>query len=132
MAEAKAPAARPLSPHLQIYRPSWTMMMSIAHRITGAANYFGAALVAIWLVAMASGSGPFDWVQDLFGSFIGQVILFGYTWSLIHHMLGGVRHLVWDFGHGMEPVQRFAMARLTLFASVPLTIAIWIVAYLMA
>ena len=132
MAEAKAPAARPLSPHLMIYRPSWTMVMSIVHRVTGAANYFGAALVAIWFVAMASGPGPFETAQDFFGSIIGQLILFGYTWSLMHHMIGGVRHLVWDFGHGMEPGQRFAMARFTLFASVPLTVAIWIVAYLMA
>ncbi|CAA9323614.1 MAG: Succinate dehydrogenase cytochrome b-556 subunit [uncultured Microvirga sp.] len=132
MAEAKAPAARPLSPHLQIYRLGWTMMMSIVHRITGAANYFGAALVAIWLVAMASGPGAFETAQDLFGSIIGRLILFGYTWSLMHHMIGGVRHLVWDFGHGLEPGERFAMARFTLFASVPLTVAIWIVAYLMA
>jgi succinate dehydrogenase / fumarate reductase cytochrome b subunit len=132
MAEAKAPAARPLSPHLMIYRMSWTMVMSIVHRITGAANYFGAALVAIWFVAMASGPGAYETAQNLFGSFLGQLILFGYTWSLMHHMIGGVRHLVWDFGHGMEPGQRFAMARFTLFASVPLTIAIWIVAYLMA
>jgi len=132
MAEAKAPAARPLSPHLMIYRMSWTMVMSIVHRVTGAANYFGAALVAIWFVAMASGPGAYETAQNLFGSFLGQLILFGYTWSLMHHMIGGVRHLVWDFGHGMEPGQRFAMARFTLFASVPLTIAIWIVAYLMA
>lgn len=132
MAEAKAPAARPLSPHLQIYRLSWTMAMSIVHRITGAANYFGAALVAIWFVAMASGAGAFGTAQDFFGSILGQLILFGYTWSLMHHMIGGVRHLVWDFGNGMEPGQRFAMARYTLFASVPLTIAIWIVAYWMA
>lgn len=132
MAEAKAPAARPLSPHLQIYRLSWTMVMSIVHRVTGAANYFGAALVALWFVAMASGFGPYERAQDFFGSFIGRLILFGYTWSLMHHMIGGVRHLVWDFGHGMEPGQRFAMARFTLFASIPLTIAIWIVGYLMA
>lgn len=131
MSQAKL-TPRPLSPHLQVYRLSWTMVMSIVHRITGAANYFGAALVALWFVAMASGYGPYDTAQAFFGSFIGRLVLFGYTWSLIHHMIGGVRHLVWDFGHGMEPGERFAMARFTLFASVPLTIAIWIVAFLMA
>jgi succinate dehydrogenase / fumarate reductase cytochrome b subunit len=122
---------RPLSPHLTIYRLSWTMVMSIVHRITGAANYFGAALVAIWLVAMASGPRAYDNVRWLFGSWLGLIILFGYTWSLVHHMLGGVRHLVWDFGHGMEPGRRFAMARYTLFASIPLTLLIWIVVFLM-
>jgi succinate dehydrogenase / fumarate reductase, cytochrome b subunit len=130
MAQAKL-QDRPLSPHLQIYRLSWTMAMSIVHRVTGAANYFGAALVAVWLVAMASGPRSFDKVQWFFGSWLGLLILFGYTWSLIHHMLGGVRHLVWDFGHGMGPGERFAMARFTLYASVPLTILIWIVAFAM-
>ena len=130
MAEAKV-APRPLSPHLQIYRWSWTMAMSIVHRITGAANYFGAALVAVWLVAMASGPEAYAGVSWLFGSWLGLLVLFGYTWSLVHHMLGGVRHLVWDFGHGMEPGTRFAMARYTLFASVPLTVLIWIVAFVM-
>jgi succinate dehydrogenase / fumarate reductase cytochrome b subunit len=120
---------RPLSPHLSVYRLSWTMAMSIVHRITGAANYCGAALVAVWLVALASGPAAYAWVSWFFGSWPGLLILFGYTWSLVHHMLGGVRHLVWDFGHGMEPGTRFAMARWTLIASVPLTVLIWIVAF---
>ena len=131
MAEAKPPAARPLSPHLGIYRLSWTMAMSIVHRITGGALYFGTALLAIWLVALASGSGAFDAVQGFFGSWFGMLILFGYTWTLMHHMLGGVRHLIWDFGHGMEPAQRVWMARLTLIGSVALTLLIWIAALLL-
>jgi succinate dehydrogenase / fumarate reductase cytochrome b subunit len=118
MAEAKV-APRPLSPHLQIYRWSWTMAMSVAHRITGLALYGGIALFAIWLVALASGPSAFDNVQ-----------WFGYTWILMHHMLGGVRHLVWDFGHGMEAAQRINMARFTLVGSVALTLAIWVVAFI--
>jgi succinate dehydrogenase / fumarate reductase cytochrome b subunit len=129
MAEAKARIERPLSPHLQIYRWSWTMAMSIFHRVTGTANYVGTVLVAVWLLAMATGPGAYDAVQGFFGSIIGRLILFGYTWSLMHHMLGGIRHLIWDFGHGMEPGTRFAMARLTLIGSVVLTLAIWAVAY---
>jgi len=124
MAEAKL-APRPLSPHLQIYRWSWTMAMSVAHRITGTALYIGIALLAIWLVALASGPRAFEAVQGLFGSPLGYLILFGYTGVLMHHMLGGVRHLVWDFGHGMEPAQRVNMARFTLVGSVTLTILIW-------
>lgn len=130
MAEAKV-APRPLSPHLQIYRWSWTMAMSIFHRVTGGALYFGIALFAVWLVALASGPRAFEAVQGFFGSPLGILILFAYTWVLLHHMIGGVRHLVWDFGHGMEPAQRINMARFTLVGSIVLTALIWAVAYFM-
>ena len=129
MADAKA--ERPLSPHLQIYRWTWTMTMSIFHRVTGVANYLGTILVAVWLLAMATSPRAYELVQSFFGSIIGRLILFGYTWSLMHHMLGGVRHLVWDFGRGLEPGTRMNMARFTLIGSVTLTLIIWIVAYLM-
>jgi succinate dehydrogenase / fumarate reductase cytochrome b subunit len=128
MAEAKV-APRPLSPHLQIYRCSWTMAMSIFHRITGGALSFGIALFAIWLVALASGPRAFEAVQGLFGSPLGLLVLFAYTWVLLHHMIGGVRHLIWDFGYGMEPVQRLNMARFTPVASTILTVLIWVVAF---
>ncbi len=129
MAEVKAGIERPLSPHLQIYRWAWTMTMSIFHRVTGSANYFGTVLVAVWLLAMATSPAAYDRVQWFFGTFLGRLILFGYTWSLIHHMLGGVRHLVWDFGYGMEPGTRMDMARFTLIGSVVLTVLIWVLAY---
>ena len=130
MAEVKAPAPRPLSPHLQIYRWSWTMAMSIFHRATGSALYIGTALLAIWFVALASGPRAFYAVQWFFGSPLGILILFGYTWALMHHMLGGVRHLIWDFGHGFGP-ERLSMARFTLIGSIVLTLVIWIVAFLL-
>lgn len=128
MAEARAqtrPVSRPLSPHLQIYRWTWTMAMSVVHRITGIGLYAGTALLAIWLLAMASGPEAYDRVSWFFGTPIGLLLIFGYTWVLIHHMLGGIRHLVWDFGHGMEPGMRIQMARFTLFGSVVLTVLIW-------
>jgi succinate dehydrogenase / fumarate reductase, cytochrome b subunit len=131
MAEVKAPAPRPLSPHLQIYGWSWTMAMSVVHRLTGAALYVGILLFAIWLLALASGPRAYGAVAWFFGSPIGLLVLFGYSWTLVHHMLGGVRHLVWDFGYGMEPATRIAMARYTLVASVALTLAIWVVALLL-
>ena len=107
------------------------MAMSVAHRITGVALYGGIAMFAIWLVALASGPDAFEEVQELFGSPLGILVLFGYTWILLHHMFGGVRHLVWDFGHGMEPEQRINMARLTLVGSVALTLLIWVLALLL-
>ncbi len=130
MAEADARIERPLSPHLQIYRWSWTMAMSIFHRVTGTANYLGTILVAVWLLAMATSAAAYDQVQWFFGTIIGRLILFGYTWSLMHHMLGGVRHLVWDFGYGMEPGTRMNMARFTLLGSITLTLLIWVLGYI--
>ena len=94
MAEAKVPAKRPLSPHLTIYRPMLSMMMSIVHRITGAALYFGTLLLVWWLLAAASGPTAYAAFQSAAASFIGRIVVFGYTWALIHHMLGGMRYLI--------------------------------------
>lgn len=127
MSEAKS-TPRPLSPHLQIYRWTWTMAMSVFHRATGTALYFGIALFAIWLVALAAGPRAFNAVQWFFGSPLRLLILFGYTWVLMHHMLGGIRHFICDLGYGMGS-ERMAMARFTLIASIALTLAIWVVAF---
>ncbi len=104
--ERRHSTRRPLSPHLQIYTPMLTMMMSIVHRITGAALYFGMLLLAWWLIAAASGPNAYANVEWFMGSLIGRLILFGYTWALLHHMLGGIRHLIWDTLHGFEPAER--------------------------
>lgn len=119
--------ARPLSPHLQVYRLIPTMLMSIVHRITGAALYFGTILVAWWLIAAATSEAAFDTVSAVYGSWIGRLILFGYTWALMHHMLGGVRHLLWDSGSFMEKHTATRLAWATLAGSVTLTLLIWIV-----
>jgi len=130
MAETKAPAQRPLSPHLQIYRVTMTMAMSIAHRITGAALYFGTLLLAWWLIATASGPNGYASVEWFLGTIIGRLILFGYAWALLHHMLGGIRHLIWDTGRGLGPGDRDLLAAATLFGSIVLTILLWILGYL--
>ena len=129
MAETRAPVQRPISPHLSIYKPMLTMMMSIAHRITGAALYFGTLLLVWWLIAVSSGPNAYAKVQWFMGTWIGRLILFGYTWALIHHMLGGIRHLIWDTIHLLEPGERDWVARATLLGSVTLTILIWLFMY---
>jgi succinate dehydrogenase / fumarate reductase cytochrome b subunit len=122
-----APVARPLSPHLQIYKPMLTMMMSIVHRITGGALYFGTAIMAWWLIAAASGPNPYSNFEWFAGSIIGKLVLLGYTWALIHHMLGGIRHLIWDVGHGFGPQEREWMTVATLVGSIGLTIVLWVI-----
>jgi succinate dehydrogenase / fumarate reductase cytochrome b subunit len=135
MAERKAVGPsrveRPLSPHLQIYSPLINMVMSILHRITGAALYFGTILLSWWLIAAAIGPQYFDFVNGLFGTVFGKLILFGYTWALMHHMLGGIRHLIWDTGRGFELATVDALCWATIVGSASLTVVIWIVAYVL-
>ncbi|MEM7299584.1 MAG: succinate dehydrogenase, cytochrome b556 subunit [Pseudomonadota bacterium] len=124
-----ASANRPLSPHLSIYKPIPTMVMSIVHRITGAALYFGTLLFAWWLIAAATSESAFETANWFFGTIIGRLILFGYSWALIHHMLGGVRHLIWDTGKALEKESATKMAYATVIASIVLTILLWVVGY---
>ncbi len=132
MAEAKARelprVERPLSPHLQIYSPLINMVMSILHRITGAALYFGTLLLAWWLLAAATGPEHFATASWFFGTIIGRIILFGYTWALIHHALGGIRHLIWDTGRGFDLKSVDILCWSTIIGSVTLTVLIWAVA----
>src|SRR5215218_8147067 len=128
MADAKM-TERPISPHLQIYRWSLTMAMSTLHRITGCALYFGTLLMAWWLTAAGSGPKAYGKVAGFVDSFFGRLILFGYTWALIHHMLGGIRHLIWDTGRGFSQQEREALALATGVGSVILTVLLWIVGF---
>lgn len=127
--EGGAPKPRPLSPHISIYKPIPTMVMSILHRITGVALYVGTLFVAWWLLAAASGPDAFATANWFFGSFIGRLILLGYTWALIHHMLGGIKHLVQDTGAGLEKDFTTRMAKLQIVVSVVATVLIWIIGY---
>lgn len=129
MANTRIHVERPLSPHLQIYRWLLTMVMSIVHRITGAGLYFGMLLLAWWLIAAASGPNAYAGVQWFMGTIIGRLILLGYTWALLHHALGGLRHLIWDLGYGFGPSEREWLTRASLVGSIGLTILVWVVGY---
>lgn len=96
---------RPLSPHLQVYRPQITSVLSILHRVTGVALTFGTLLLTWWLVAAAYGPEEFAGAQAFFGSWFGHLILWGFTFAVFYHLGNGVRHLLWDFGWGFEPEQ---------------------------
>ena len=129
MGNAKLGAERPLSPHLSIYRPMLTMMMSIAHRISGAANAVGFLLLVWWLVAIAAGPEAYAQVSSFFASVLGRLLLFLFSWSLIHHMLGGIRHLIWDTGRGLDKVSIEIFAWATIIGSTVLTVLVWFVGY---
>lgn len=129
MADAKAEqrgrAARPLSPHLQIYKMPVSMVMSIVHRITGGALYLGTLIVAAVLVAAATGPEAYDKVTALLGTWPGLVVLFGYTWALLHHLVGGIRHFIWDTGAGFDLETVDLMSWGTLAFSLTGTVLIW-------
>ena len=129
MAEAKSGrdvrVERPLSPHLTIYAPLINMVMSILHRLTGAALYFGSLLLAWWLIAAAAGPDYFAYVSSQFATWPGQLVLFGYTWALLHHMVGGVRHFIWDTGRGLDPATIDVLSWGTIVVSAVLTLAVW-------
>ncbi|HWV83135.1 MAG TPA: succinate dehydrogenase, cytochrome b556 subunit [Hyphomicrobiaceae bacterium] len=132
MASAKPSAGtqRPISPHLQIYSPLINMMMSIVHRITGVALYFGTLLLAFYLVSAASGSAAYYHAKYILGTPIGLLILFGYTWALFHHMLGGIRHMIWDTGRGFDLATVDTLCWGSLIGSISLTILVWIAAFM--
>ncbi|MBN8958190.1 MAG: succinate dehydrogenase, cytochrome b556 subunit [Variibacter sp.] len=119
--------SRPLSPHLSIYRMTLTMTMSIVHRITGGALYFGVLLMTWWLLAAASGPADYASFQAAAGSWIGKLVILLATWALLHHLLGGVRHLIWDLGYGFGPAEREWLTRATLIGSIGLTVILLVV-----
>jgi len=119
------PAARPLSPHLQVYRWQLTSVLSILHRATGIALSLGTILLVLWLVAAASGATPYAHVQGFIGSWIGLVLLFGWTVSLFYHLCNGIRHLWWDTGQGLELPAVYASGWAVLAATAVLTVLAW-------
>jgi succinate dehydrogenase / fumarate reductase cytochrome b subunit len=126
MAETRR-AERPLSPHLQIYRWTVTMTVSVLHRITGAVLYFGVVLLLWWLLAAAISDSAFETAESVFSHWLGELVLFGFSWALIHHMLGGIRHLIWDTGRGLDLRSANQLAWANIGGSIVLTVLLWVV-----
>lgn len=129
MAAIETPRPRPLSPHIGIYRWTLTMAMSIAHRITGVGLYIGVLLLAWFLISASADASAFAVFSWFIQSIIGRIVLFGFTWALFHHMLGGVRHFIWDAGYGLDNPEREQLAQATLIGGVALTIIVWVIGY---
>ncbi len=126
------PGNRPLSPHLQIYRPQITSVLSILHRLTGVALAVGGLLLTYWLVSAAYGPDAFARAQAFLASWFGRLILFGFTFSLFYHLCNGIRHLAWDIGWGFELPKLRASGIAVVVVSLGLTVVSWIAAYSVA
>ncbi len=120
---------RPLSPHLQVYRPQITSVLSITHRLTGVVLALGALVLVYWINAAAYGPAAFDQVQSIFSHWFGQILLFGWTLCLFFHLCNGVRHLFWDAGVGLEMGQVRVSGWLVLVAAAGLTALSWLGGY---
>jgi succinate dehydrogenase / fumarate reductase, cytochrome b subunit len=120
---------RPMSPHLGIYRLTMTMAMSFAHRLSGAALYVGVVLLAWFLISVSADATTFAVFSEFIQSVVGRFVLFLFTWALFHHLVGGIRHIVWDSGYGLDAPLRDQMAWATLIGGFALTIVIWGVGY---
>jgi len=123
---------RPLSPHLQVYKPQLTSVLSITHRMTGVALAFGAFLLANWVISATYGADAFALAQGLLGSWFGRLVLFGMTLALFFHLGNGIRHLAWDIGKGFELPQVRTSGYLVLAFTVIMTVITWIAAYSVA
>ena len=122
-------ADRPLSPHLQIYRPQLTSVLSILHRLTGVALALGTGLLVWWLAAAAAGPDSFAVANDFLGSIFGRLLLLGWSFALFYHLCNGIRHLFWDAGFGYEIATLNRSGWLALVASLALTVIAWLAAY---
>ena len=120
---------RPLSPHLQVYRPQMTSVLSFGHRATGVALAAGTLLLVYWLVAVASGAEAYETARSLIGSWFGRLCLFGWSLALFYHLCNGIRHLFWDAGMGYDlaTAQRSGLA--VLAGTAILTLVTWIAGY---
>ena len=126
-----ANTSRPLSPHLQIYKPQITSTLSILHRLTGVALGAGTLFLMWWLVAAAAGPDYYAMVQGWLASFVGRVLLFGFTFALFYHLCNGIRHLFWDMGHGFDIDVAARNGWIVVIASIVLTLGAWVIAYSM-
>ena len=123
------PGNRPLSPHLQVYKPQITSVLSILHRLTGIGLAAGAVVLVYWLNAAAYGPDAFEYAQGLLATWFGKLLLLGWSWALFYHLCNGIRHMYWDVGRGLELQQVHITGWLVVVASLGLTLISWVAGY---
>ena len=118
----------PLSPHLQIYKWQISSLLSITHRITGVINLVALILIFFWLIVLSFGETNYELFLLTINSFFGKFILIGFTWSMIFHLLSGIRHLAWDLGYGFEIKTANISGIIVIVLSLMLTVIFWLLA----
>ena len=118
----------PLSPHLQIYRWHISSLLSITHRISGVVNLLALILIFFWLLVLSLGENNYELFLILINSFFGKFILIGFTWSMIFHVLSGIRHLFWDLGYGFEIKTENISGIIVIISSLVLSVIFWLLA----
>ena len=121
---------RPLSPHLQIYKPQLTSILSILHRATGIALSMGSIILVFWVIALTLGDTTYTLYLNIINNWFGKLILLGFTFALFYHLSNGIRHLFWDAGYGYDLKQAYMSGSLVIFFSLTLTILTWILVFL--
>lgn len=119
---------RPLSPHLQVYRPQLTSVLSILHRGCGVALALGTPLLVYWLAALAGGPESYATAQAFFDNFLVKIALFGWTFAVFYHLSNGIRHLYWDTGRGFDIPTVYKTGKMVVASAVVLTLLTWILA----
>jgi succinate dehydrogenase / fumarate reductase cytochrome b subunit len=132
MANAIPKRTRPLSPNIQIYRPQLTSVLSIANRVAGVVLSLYAVVLVVWLVAAADGPYAYATVHVVIQSWVGEILLFGCTFSFFLHLCGGIRHLIWDAGYGFELRTIYASGWTVVVVSTALTVITWITSSVLA
>jgi succinate dehydrogenase / fumarate reductase cytochrome b subunit len=122
-------STRPLSPHLQIYKPQLTSMLSIGHRLTGIILSFGFVILVAWLMALASGPANYEMFADCAKSIPGQIVLIGLSLAFFYHLCMGIRHLLWDSGHFLDLPDVYKTGRLAVGTALALTVILWLKIY---
>ena len=118
-------SSRPLSPHLQVYKPQLTSLLSITHRGTGVFLSLGAVLLSCWLLSIALGPESYNKIQAYIVSWYGQLLLLAFVFSLYFHLCNGIRHLFWDMGMGLEIDSTYRSGYLVVVSSIVLTAITW-------
>ena len=120
---------RPLSPHLQVYKPQLTSVLSILHRITGAANVVGLILFSAWVITLAHSQQAYEAFTEFMSGPMGQFLLIGWSFSVFYHMCNGIRHLVWDTGRLFTLKNAYRAGYVVVFSAFALTTLFWLFIY---
>ena len=121
---------RPLSPHLQIYKPQITSVLSILHRGTGIILSIGSVILVLWIVALTLGEGTYLMYSNIINNWFSKLIIFGFTFALFYHLSNGIRHLFWDAGYGYDLNHAYISGVSVIISSLLLTSMTWLIVYL--